>query len=368
MTRVPRALFVIMLAALLVRLAIWPWFAGLEPKIYDEDDYVDLATSIAQHGEFAMNGRVTAARPPLYPAMVAVIYRVAGLGAHQAVRLVQILLNVAIIPLVFALGRNLYDERTGLWAAGLAAFYPSLWGHDYLVLTEVLFTFLLVAGTVAALANAARPRWALVAVAGIAFGLGALTRTSLLLYPPLFAIATFAWYRAPSARRIATVTLFTAAFALTIAPWIVRNTRLNGRLSSIDSYSNSTAARFSPLRHLFEKPGSTWATRPAHERDGTRAEADDGGARALRRSRERLARLFEPEPAGPRKRGPTGGRQRGRRERAARAFQHSPQAGPQGPGVGRPSCSGASTARSRPPRARPAGPDATSRCCWRSPR
>jgi 4-amino-4-deoxy-L-arabinose transferase-like glycosyltransferase len=194
-----------------------------------------------------------------------------------------------MVPLVFVLGRHLYDQRTGLWAAGLAAFYPSLWGHDYLLLTEVLFTFLLVAGTVAAVADAARPRWALVAVAGIAFGLGALTRTSLLLYPPLFAIATFAWCKAPSARRIATVTLFTATFALTIAPWIVRNTRLNGRLSSIDSYSNSTAARFSPLRHLFEKPGSTWATRPPRERDGTRAEADDGGTRARRRRRERLA-------------------------------------------------------------------------------
>ena len=266
--------------------------------------------------------------------MVAVIYRAAGLRDHQAVRLFQILLNVAIVPLVFALGRSLYDERTGLWAAGLAAFYPSLWGHDYLILTEVLFTFLLVAGTVAAVADAARPRWALVAVAGIAFGLGALTRTSLLLYPPLFAIATFAWCRAPSARRIATVTLFTAAFALTIAPWIVRNTRLIGRLSSIDSYSNSTAARLSPLRHLFEKPGSTWATRPAWERDGpTRA-----------RRRRRVARGRRPEH-------PIAG---GRGQRAPRAGSPCRSGftsrGPSGAWCGTASCSGASTARSRPPR------------------
>ena len=45
MTSVPRALFGLTLAALLVRLAIWPWFAGIEPQIYDEGDYVDLATS-----------------------------------------------------------------------------------------------------------------------------------------------------------------------------------------------------------------------------------------------------------------------------------------------------------------------------------
>ena len=48
MTPVPRALFGLMLAALLVRLAIWPWFADVEPQIYDEDDYVKLATNLAR--------------------------------------------------------------------------------------------------------------------------------------------------------------------------------------------------------------------------------------------------------------------------------------------------------------------------------
>jgi 4-amino-4-deoxy-L-arabinose transferase-like glycosyltransferase len=267
-SRTVRALFVLTLAALAVRLAIWPWFAGVEPHIYDEEDYVDIATSLAERGEFAMHDAITSARPPFYPAVVAVVYRIAGVGAHQVVRLLQIFLNAAIVPLLFALGRRLYDERTGLWAAGLAAFYPSLWGHDYLLLTEVLFTLLLVAGTLSLVADAMRPRWTLVATGGVLFGLGALTRTSLLFYPPLFAIATFAWRKVPSSRRIVAVLGFTAAFALAVAPWIARNTRLHGRLSSIDSYSNWTAAKLSPLRHLFEEPGSTWATRPPRERGG----------------------------------------------------------------------------------------------------
>ena len=291
MSRTPRALFVLMLVALLVRLAIWPWFAGIEPSIYDEADYVEIARSLARDGEFAMDGVVTSARPPLYSALVSVIYRLAGLEAHQAVRLLQILLNVAIVPLVFVLGRKLYDERTGLWAAGLAAFYPSLWGHDYLLLTEVLFTLLLVAGTLALVADASRPRpWPLAAIAGVLFGLAVLTRSSLLFYPPLFAIVTFAWRPAPSPRRIASVLFFTAGFALTIAPWIARNTRLEGRLSSIDTYSSSTAARYSPLRHLLEEPGSTWAIRPGRERAGI-SQSQVGNSEDSPRQRHRRERL-----------------------------------------------------------------------------
>jgi 4-amino-4-deoxy-L-arabinose transferase-like glycosyltransferase len=266
-----RALYGLMLAALLVRLAIWPWFAGLEPQIYDEGHYVEIATNLAERGEFRIAGETTSIRPPLYPALVAIVYRLAGVGQHQAVRLLQILLNVALVPLVFALGRRLYDERTGLAAAAIAAFYPSLWGHDYLLLTEVLFTVLLVAGTWALVESSGEPRrqaadgeprprathgWLFFA-AGVAFGLGTLTRPTLLFYPPLFAIVVFTWSRAESARRIAAVAVFVGAFAITLAPWIARNTRLEGRLSAVDSFSGLTAARFSPLRVLIEKPGFT---------------------------------------------------------------------------------------------------------------
>jgi 4-amino-4-deoxy-L-arabinose transferase-like glycosyltransferase len=245
-----------------------------------------------------MHDELTSVRPPLYPAMVSVVYRVAGVGRQQAVRLLQILLNVAIVPLVFALGRRLYDRRTGLVAAAIAAFYPSLWGHDYLLLTEVLFTVLLIAGTLALIEGSSeprhastgssiRPRWWLLFAAGVAFGLGTLTRTTLLLYPPLLAIALFAFWRAPSPRRIAAVAAFVAAFALTVAPWIARNTRLHHRLSSIDSFSNETAARLSPLRLLVEGPGFVWYRYRVAQRDQKRAEVSvprsgDGATAAAR--------------------------------------------------------------------------------------
>jgi 4-amino-4-deoxy-L-arabinose transferase-like glycosyltransferase len=285
-----RALYGLTLAALLVRLAVWPWFAGVEPRIYDEGDYVDIAVNLAERGEFRMDGRVTTARPPLYPAMVSVIYRVAGVRNHQAVRLIQIVLNLALVPLVFALGRRLYDARTGVAAAALAVFYPSLWGHDYLLLTEVLFTVLLVAGTLALVEYTSRPRWPLLIAAGLAFGLGTLTRTSLLFYPALFAIVLFAWWRAESRRRIAAVAIFVAVFALTLAPWIARNTRVQGHLSSVDSFSMLTAARYSPLRHL--------ASRSAGDRARQRAAAPEGSSDGAAKSgRPRGEPAASPTPA-----------------------------------------------------------------------
>jgi 4-amino-4-deoxy-L-arabinose transferase-like glycosyltransferase len=241
------ALFALALVALLVRLPPLVRFGGVELGIYDARDYDSIAASLVEDGVFALRGDLGSQRPPLYPALVAVVYRFAGVHDWQAVRLLQIALNVAIVPVVYALGRRLYDGRTGFLAAVLAVFYPSLWGHDYLILTEVLFTLLLCAGTLCLVEHAARPRATVMAGAGLLLGLAALTRSSLFLYPPLLALAVFGWSREPRVRRIAAVAVFVAAFALAVGPWIARNTRLHGRISPIDSYSANTAARYSPM-------------------------------------------------------------------------------------------------------------------------
>ena len=295
MTARPKALFGILLAALLVRLALWLWFEGVEPRIYDERDYDSIAVSLAERGEFALRGGATSARPPLYPALVSVVYRVAGVRDYQAVRLLQILLNLALVPVVFALGRRLYDERTGWIAAGLTAFYPSLWGHDYLLLTEVLFTLLLCGGALALVefSTAKEPRRRTLVAAGILLGLAALTRSSLFLYPPLLAVAVFALWRESPRRRMAAVVLFVAAFGIVVAPWIARNSRLHGRLSAIDSYSTATAARHSPLRvpSAEQRPRSIEPPAPSETVSGGGAgRGDEAGPRSRGAGAARQAR------------------------------------------------------------------------------
>jgi 4-amino-4-deoxy-L-arabinose transferase-like glycosyltransferase len=123
----------------------------------------------------------------------------------------------------------------GLWAAGLYAFYPSLLVYNNLLLSEVLFIFLLCAFCAALLVAVQRRSLAWLGVAGVLLGLDALTRSIMWLFPaPLAIWLLFAW-RDRWAWRLAAVTVALAAFAVTITPWSVRNTRLQKTFTTIDS-------------------------------------------------------------------------------------------------------------------------------------
>ena len=75
--RLPRGLLIIVLVALVGRLALLPWFDGIPPKTVDEFQFNQLAVSIVQRGEFAYTpGKSTSMRPPLYPTFVAGVYAV----------------------------------------------------------------------------------------------------------------------------------------------------------------------------------------------------------------------------------------------------------------------------------------------------
>jgi 4-amino-4-deoxy-L-arabinose transferase-like glycosyltransferase len=229
-------LFAILVAALLLRMVVWTRFADLPPRTFDEREYSALAVSLVERGEFALKpGQLTSARPPLTSAMIAGVYRLFGLENYQAVRLLQIGLNLLTVLAVYVLGVELFNRPVGLLAAALCAFYPSLWGHDYLLLSEVLFTFwlcLAAYGMVRFLRGG--QLWAALA-GGVLLGLTALTRSVMWPFPLAFVVLVLCAVRMPLSRRLAGAGLFLAAFAATLAPWAVRNTRLQGTLTIVDS-------------------------------------------------------------------------------------------------------------------------------------
>ena len=78
---------------LVVRAAIFWHTPGVGLEIVDEQHYVALARNILDgHGFASAPGQPTSIRPPLYPALVAAIFAVAGESNYQAVRLVQFVL------------------------------------------------------------------------------------------------------------------------------------------------------------------------------------------------------------------------------------------------------------------------------------
>ena len=230
-----RPLAWILLAGAIVRLALWAWFSDVPIAIDDERDYHTIAATLATHGEFAfVPGVPTSLRPPLYPALVAVLYRLFGVGNFAAVRLAQAGLGLALILLAYRLGAAVYSRRVGLWTAALVGFYPSLVVYGNLLLTEVLFTTLLVAACLA-LARALRGRsLAWLGLGGVLLGLGALTRSVLWPFPVALGALLLAAWGGGAGRRLAAVAVLLAGFVATIAPWSIRNTLLQESFQTID--------------------------------------------------------------------------------------------------------------------------------------
>lgn len=226
----------ILLAGLLLRGALWGWFDGREIRIWDERDYNALALSLAVRGEYGFHpGERVSIRPPLYPTFIAGVYKVFGLENFQAVRLLQAGMSLLTVLVLYRFGSAVYCRRTGACLAGLYCFYPSMLGANNLLLTEVLFTLLLCATCLALVRSLQTGSFARLVLAGILMGLGALTRSVLWLFAPVLAIfLLFAWSGKFPRRLLAAGSLI-LAFGATVAPWSVRNTRMEKTFLVIDS-------------------------------------------------------------------------------------------------------------------------------------
>jgi 4-amino-4-deoxy-L-arabinose transferase-like glycosyltransferase len=228
-------LFLILALGAGVRLGLWVRFQKQALNVSDERDYNALAVNLVEHGEYALtSGEPDSLRPPLYPALVAVVYRVFGLENYQAVRLAQAVLSLGLVVLLYRLGTSQISPQAGLWLAGLACFYPTLLGFNNLLLTEVLFTFLLCTFCALLLGALRRGSVAWLVAAGVALGLAALTRSVLWLFPPVLAVFLLATFPGGWPRRLVAACTVVAAFAVPVAPWAARNTRLQGTFVAID--------------------------------------------------------------------------------------------------------------------------------------
>ncbi len=229
------ALCAILVCGLCARAALWWAWNGQPIQIVDAQDYHRLAVGLVETGSYLTpDGQPSSLRPPLYPWIVSQIYQVFGVENDAAVRAFQALLSLVTVLIVYRLGLLMYSDKVGLLAAVLACFYPSLLGFNNLILSETLFTFLVVCSTWLVVEGLHRNTVAWMIPAGAVFGLGALTRSILLLSIPFLAVfLLFAW-RGGWFKKLSAAALLVAAFAATIAPWVVRNTQVQQVFTLID--------------------------------------------------------------------------------------------------------------------------------------
>jgi 4-amino-4-deoxy-L-arabinose transferase-like glycosyltransferase len=224
-------------AGLIVRFALCASVRSVGLVTYDERQYYELAANLfGGRGFFLEELGRTSLRPPLFPAFMAVVWWFGGGPSYQAIRLAECLVAVATVPLVFVIARRMFDDRVAAVAAVIWSFYPSFLYAGVLLLTEVLFTFLLLAAV-----------WLLIRTttlggkpldsfgAGLAIGAAALTRSVLWPFPALAAGFILWSFRSSPRTGFRVVLLVLLGYALTVGPWAVRNTRLQGVPTIVDT-------------------------------------------------------------------------------------------------------------------------------------
>lgn len=243
-----RFLAVLLAAGMVVRLLLVGWFHDKPLQIVDEQHYRAIAVNLVRDGQYAMtSGQLTSIRPPLYPTMVAGVYRLFGLENNTAVRLVQTGIGLTTVLLVYRLALGMYGPRVARWAAVVVCFYPSALVTESLVLTETLSTFFVVMFCLTVQRFLSNGAVAALIGMGALLGLAALTRSVFWLFPPFLVVFLFLALRKPEPslrpesnpllslfRRGVLACVPVVVFGLVIAPWSVRNTRLHKTFTVVD--------------------------------------------------------------------------------------------------------------------------------------
>ena len=186
----------------------------------------------------------TVGRPPLWPAIIGLVYSI--FGQHNlSVRLLLSLVGAGSCVLVALFARDIFGRTYG-WVAGIvAAFYPALFVYDGWLNSESLFTFLSTLQLYALYryAKGQQMRW--LVVSGVALSLAALTRPNgLFLFALVVAFALIAGYKRmiawPALLRSVLVSALIAV-AL-ILPWSVRNYLATGYLVPVATGSGTILA------------------------------------------------------------------------------------------------------------------------------
>lgn len=233
---VPRLLLVLVLAlSALLQATVVSRTKVNAPLRVDALDYYSYAVNLRDHGVYSLQrfwlsdpARVPppdAVRPPGYALFVMALNPSVSWQWLRKIGYVQSVFAVLSVLLVYLVGRRFLDPGWALLAAFLTAICPSLVVMSTYVLSETLFTFLLLLATFASLAALRRPAdWRFALLAGLAWGASALVRPTTQFLPALFLLLALVLPWLKPLRRTAGIALL--GFVLALAPWIARNQTL----------------------------------------------------------------------------------------------------------------------------------------------
>lgn len=230
------ALFVAALVLRLAYLLIVILFDGNIDNGSDSGKYIQLAVNLLKFGAFVteQDGVFVPdiGRMPIYPYFVAIILDLAGENRLWAVALVQAVIDSSTI-FATALLAGAVHRRWALPAALIACVWASLIVSASFVLADTLFMSFFTWGLCACAWAARRERKLLLLLAaGVAFGLAAITRPTLIFFPlfllPALTVLLWSAGRVRWHRAILLAALPVAMILLTLTPRIAVNYASHG--------------------------------------------------------------------------------------------------------------------------------------------
>lgn len=232
-------LFLILLVGLFLRVGAVLNTMIDTPVRADAKLYYFYSLNLDEHGVFSKAPPATtdpvpdAFAPPVFPLALTPFLEFPPTDRMVVhIGLAQALLGALTIGLTFFLARAAGGNVVGLLSAALVAISPHLISLTTYMLTETLFTFVMMAGLLAGTyAIAWKRRWLMV-VAGLLLGIAALTRSTL-EYFPLFLLVLLALPPFRNRMRIGSKSLWLLAliaFAVILA-WKLRNLLSVGAMS-----------------------------------------------------------------------------------------------------------------------------------------
>ena len=225
---IPRPLFAALLIALLwsgLLAVIFPYHATDDALEYDR-----IAQNLATGHGFSLSTVPpfvpTMYREPVYPLLLSGVFRIAGhrYGAAQAAQIGLFLLTVL---LVYHTASMTYDARIAQMAALCTALAPPLANFPSYLLSETLFTCLLIALVWALVKTVSSARVWWYVLVGFLGGMLVLCKAIAVLFVvPIIVV----WMVSPRcakqigfARRMGRSLVFLVSACLVVCPWIVRN-------------------------------------------------------------------------------------------------------------------------------------------------
>ncbi len=223
----------IMCLCLFIRRAVFPQLVNNYKLFYvgaywqpQTDGWAAVGRNLAAGAGYRDGeGKITAARGPVFPFYLALIFSLFGYSQGLSVAVfMQVVLDTLTCWLIWKLAWKLFNCRyTAALAAIIWALYPPAIVLDMFLVSEPLFTLILGFFSLNMLSAMQNISWRRFCLAGVLLGLATLCRP-ITIYFPFFLIPVLIWFFRRQFNKIWRCSLvFLVSFCLVLAPWALRN-------------------------------------------------------------------------------------------------------------------------------------------------